>query len=297
MKKINSLTFLTIVCCLLLQGCMADMRTNMIKREGISNANEIKGKSILKNTWDKHGFSNLSNHKVYSLIADDTWKGIMGRMGKPWPEAKSKLKLKFAINTFDSKVEFMNGKKENTSAGLQSWNYYEQTAGENIEFTDYNKRIAFGLSAYQYFFEMLDRLKRAPIISYAGEKKFNDLEYDLIFVTWKEAEPHMEHDQYLLWINKKTQLLEYAVYSLRDNYLKMPGYKAFYGSVKYDDYRDIDGILIPHKQTVFLNEPSKKDKRNLHQLLVTDFKFDDFDISELYPNTEIEKIGDSKPLK
>jgi hypothetical protein len=293
LKKIALLILISIT----LQSCMADMRTVMIKREGITPMNESKGKTIIKNTWEKHGFAKLANHKVYSLIADDTWKGMMGKMGKPWPDAKSKLKLKYAINTFDSQVEFMDGRKENSIAGLQSWQYYEQEQQKGIEFIEYNKRIAFGLSAYQYFFEMLDRLKRAPIISYAGEKKFNDTLYDLIFITWQDPEPHMGHDQYLLWINKDTQLLEYAVYSLRENYLKMPGYKAFYGSIKFDDYKNIDGILIPHKQTVFLNEPSKKDKRHLHQLIVKDFKFDDFDINELYPNPEIAKIGDKKLKK
>lgn len=293
MKAIKNIGFL-IVTSIILQSCMADMRTVMIKKNGITNVNENKGKIIIKNTWEKHGFAKLADYKVYSLIADDTWKGLMGKMGKPWPEAKSKLKLKYAINTFDSQVEFLDGKKENTIAGLQSWQYYEQEQKGNIEFLEYNKRIAFGLSAYQYFFEMLDRLKRAPIVSYAGEKQFNDTKYDLIFITWQDPKPHMGHDQYLLWINKETQLLEYAVYSLRENYLKMPGYKAFYGSIKFDDYKNIDGILIPHKQTVFLNEPSKKDKRHLHQLIVKDFKFDDFDINELYPNSEIAKIGDKK---
>ncbi|OUS00399.1 hypothetical protein A9Q86_10535 [Flavobacteriales bacterium 33_180_T64] len=273
---------------------MADMRTRIIKKEGINSSNETKGKRLLKTTWDKHGFSKLENHDTYSFTADDTWKGLMGKMGKPWPEAKSKLKFKYAINTFDSQVEFLNGKMQNTTAGLQSWQYYEKKEYKDIEFVEDNKRIIFGLSAYQYFFEMLDRLKNAPIISYAGEKEFNDISYDLIFVTWKDPKPHMEHDQYLLWINKNTQLLEYAVYSLRDNYLKIPGYKAFYGSIKFDDYKNIDGVLIPHKQTVFLNEPSKKDKRHLHQLIVKDFVFDDFDINELYPNSNLEKIGDNK---
>ncbi|NMH89045.1 hypothetical protein [Flavivirga algicola] len=293
MKKIILITIASV----LLQSCMADMRTKMIKKDGISSLNVDKGKALVERTWRKHGFSKLSNHKVYSLTAKDTWRGLMGKMGKPWPEAKSKLKFKYAINTFDSQVAFLNGKRENTIAGLQSWQYYEQEQQKDLEFTKYDKRIAFGLSAYQYFFEMIDRLKRAPIISYAGEKKFNNIKYDLVFITWEHPKPHMEHDQYLLWIDKETQLLKYAVYSLRDNYLKMPGYKAFYGSIKFDDYKSINGILIPYKQTIFLNQPSKKDKRHIHQLIVEDFKFDDFDISELYPNPEIEKIGDKKIKK
>ena len=39
------------------------------------------------------------------------------------------------------------------------------------QFRKPNKRIKFGLAAFQYFGEMIDRLRSAPIISYAGEKK------------------------------------------------------------------------------------------------------------------------------
>ena len=293
MNKLILTTFGFIVA-LLMQGCMADIRTKLVKKEGITQTNEEKGKSLLKKAWKKHGYANLHNHQTYSFEGADIWKGMMGRMGKPWPEAKSTIAFKYAVGTFDSQAHFKDGKREGVIAGLQSWNYYEKEVGKGIEFKEMNKRIRFGLSAYHYFFEMLDRLERAPIISYAGEKKFNDTNYDLIFATWDKPEPHMKNDQYMLWINRNTGMLEYAEYTLRESYLKIPGYKAFYGSIKYDDFRNVDGVMIPHQQTVFLNSPSKKDKKHLHRLNVKNFEFDSFDLKELYPNPEIQKIGDSK---
>ncbi len=279
---------------ILLSSCMADLRTPLVKKEGISAKNQKIGKEIMEKAWQRHGFDNLRKHRVYSFHGKDIWRGMMGKIGKPWPEAKSEMDFKYAINTFDSQVAFNDGKRQGVIAGLQSWKYYEKEQDGKIIFQPYNKRIGFGLSAYHYFFEMLDRLKSVPIISYAGEREFNGQNYDLIFATWNKAEPHIEHDQYVLWINKTTGFLEYAVYTLRENYLKMPGYKAFYGSIKFMDLREIDGVLIPHKQIIFLNKPSKKEKKHLHQLDVSDFKFDSFELNELYPDPAISKIGDSK---
>ena len=230
----------------------------------------------------------------YQVLAEDHWKGFMGKLGKVWPNANSKLEFKFEVESFDSQVTFLDGKRQNLTAGLQSWNYYEIENDELPEKRRMEKRIRFGLSAYQYFFELLHRLRNAPIISWAGQEEFNDQLYDVLFITWEKPEPHKEHDQYKLLINQTTGLLDYAVYSLRENYLKMPGGQAFYGSIKLDDYRKVDGILIPYRQTVFLNAPKEKMEKHVHQLIVKDFKFDNFDMALLKPFGDIRKTGDSK---
>ncbi len=292
MKK-NSIAIIALIG-IAMQSCMSDMRSKTLVREGVSIESEQKGKQLLATAWEKHGFANLEQHHVYQVKASDEWKGFMGKMGKPWPEAKSDMIFKYAVKTFDSKITYLNGKRKGLSAGLQSWKYYEQEANEELQFMKLKKRPAFGLSAYHYFFEMLDRIKRAPIISYMGEEEFRGKKYDLIFATWEKPAPHMEHDQYVLWIGKESGLLEYAVYSLRDNYLKMPGYKAFYGSIEFRDLRAIDGVLIPFEQYVYLNSPHKKQHKHVHKLKVHEFSFDSFDINELYPDKSISKMGDSK---
>ncbi|MBX2877691.1 MAG: hypothetical protein KTR30_36565 [Saprospiraceae bacterium] len=276
-------------------GCMADMRTALIKEKGITAVHEKKGKELIDQAWKKHGLDGLAHHQTYRVEGMDVWKGIMGKMGKPWPEAKSKLELKYAIGTFDSQAVFLDGKRANTKAGLQSWQYYEKELDGEIEFKKLNKRIAFGLAAYQYFFEMLDRLRGAPIISYAGQKEFREQQYDLVFVTWGTEKPHMDHDQYMLWINRSTGMLDYAVYTLRENYLKFPGARAFYGSIQFKDYQPVMGVMIPHTQIVYLNQPKRKEKKHLHKLEVDVFEFDKFSIDELYPDAGIEKMGDNKP--
>ena len=215
-------------------------------------------------------------------------------MGKVWPDATIDIRLQYAIGTFDSQVTFHSGKREGAKAGLQSWKYYEQEPGAKLKFADYNKRIAFGLSAYQYFFELLDRLKKAPIISYAGEHTFKGQHYDQVFVSWEKTEPHQQHDQYVLWINRESGMLDFALYTLRENFLKMPGSKAFYGSIQFKDWRPVDGILMPHTQLVYLNSPKEKEHKHLHKLTVSEFTFDNFSLEELYPDPELERIGDDK---
>jgi hypothetical protein len=141
---------------------------------------------------------------------------------------------------------------------------------------------------------MIDRIKDAPIISYAGEDEIRGQKYDLVFCTWESTEPHMEHDQYLAWINKKTGLMDFTQYTIRESYLKPPGYKMIGGGVEFTDFKAIDGITIPHEQLVYAIKLRKKQKKNLHRLIISGFEFDGFDVEELRIDRNIETGGNFK---
>lgn len=281
----------------LLQGCMYDLRTRTIKKEGITDANVIKGKEMLDNAWKKQGYDKLNNHKTYSFHGSDTWKGVLGKMGQIWPELKSELDFKYRIGSFDGQVTFMDGEERGNVVGLQNWNYYE-IAGADTVFKDKdhkkNQRKVFGLAAFQYFNEMIDRLKDAPIISYAGEDEMRGQKYHLVFCTWQSAEPHMEHDQYLAWINQETGLMDFTQYTIRESYLKPPGYKMLGGGIEFTDFKDIDGVMIPHEQLVYAIKLREKPKRNLHRMIISDFEFDGFDEEDLRVNKHLASGGDYK---
>ncbi|WP_128755300.1 DUF6503 family protein [Aquimarina sediminis] len=276
---------------------LLDIRPKMIQKEGITSNNTIKGKKLLEKAWKKQGYDKLKNHNVYSYHANDTWKGLLGKMAQIWPEMDIEMEFKYQIGTFDGQVHFLDGRQKGGFAGLQNWNYYEISKNDTI-FKDKNekgnRKRVFGIAAFQYFTEMIDRLKNAPIISYAGEKKFRNQQYDLVFCTWSKDVPHTEHDQYLAWINKKTGIMDFAQYTIREAYITPPGYKAIGGAVEFTDFKNINGIMIPHQQLIYAIKLRKNKKRNLHKLVISDFKFDDFDAEELRLDKNISKGGDFK---
>ncbi|MEP1487900.1 MAG: hypothetical protein ABJK28_05695 [Algibacter sp.] len=281
-----------------LQSCgIADLRTKKIKEEGVTIQNTEKGKQLLENAWKAQGFDKLKNHSVYSFHGNDTWKGLLGGIGKIWSDKKTDIAFKYRIGTFDGQVHFLDGKEAGNLAGLQNWNYYEIKDDETV-FKDKsarkNAKKVFGIAAFQYFTEMIDRLKQAPIISSAGEKEFRGQQYDLVLCTWETIEPHMEHDQYMAWINKETGLMDFTQYTIRESYLKAPGYKLIGGAVEFTDFKDVDGILISQTHLVYAIKLRKNQKRNLHKLIITDFKFDDFKVEDLRLDKTIKSGGDFK---
>ena len=280
-----------------LQSCMYDLRTKTIKTAGITVENTNKGKLILEQAWKKQGYDKLKNHTTYSYHGKDIWKGMLGKIAQMWPDMELEMDFKFKLRTFDGQVTFLDGKESNTIAGLQNWNYYEIKQNDTLfKNKDHkkNRSKVFGIAAFQYFTEMIDRIKDAPIISYAGEKEFRGQNYDLVFCTWNSEKPHKEDDQYLAWINKKTGLMDFTQYTIRESYIKPPGYKMIGGGVEFSDFKNIDGILIPHEQLVYAIKLRKNKNRFLHKLKLSNFKFDNFNPNDLIINTEIKSGGNFK---
>lgn len=279
---------------LLLSSCgLADLRSGQLKEQGITAGAEQRGRQLLNEAWKAQGMDQLREHETYEVVGKDHWKGLMGRSGNPWPVNNKPLQLRYAVNTFDGQFTVLEGKKEGFTAGLQSWQYYEQTQGQEAAFkVKPEKEYVFVIPTYQYFFELIDRLRTVPVVAYMGEKQFKGDDYDLVFASWKTAKPHAEHDQYVLYINKESRLIDYASYTIRDNFLPAP--KSLYGTIQYKDWREVEGIKIPFRQLVYFNGPNKKEKKYLHRFTAESFEFDSFDKKALYPNEELDSIGDKK---
>lgn len=292
----RSLFFIALFSLIWASGCqLADLRTSSIKQEGLSQVKEEQGRALLEEAWKAQGMDKLRSHQVYETTVEDHWRGTAGKFTTLWPETRVDLRIKYGVNTFDSQLEYLSGEKKDMLAGQQSWNYYEKPVDSSISFdVETDKKASFGLAAFQYFFELIDRLKDAPIVSYAGEHEALGARYDLVFVTWESAEPNQQFDHYRLWINKETKRLEVAEYTIRDAPQKLPGAKAFYGSIWFQDFREIDGISISFQQYIFINAPKDNPEKYIHKLTVKDFAFDNFDPTILYPNSDLPKLGDDK---
>jgi hypothetical protein len=260
---------------------------------------EQKAIQVLDEAVRMQGFVVLENQPLYTYTATDDWPGFTGKIASLWPESKIRFNAKYHFNTFDGKLLFLDGKSEGTEVGLQSWTYYEQVKGENspkkIDPEKANKKHVFGLAAFQYFNELPYRLRQAPILRYYGEKEIKGSKYDLVFATWGSEKANKEHDQYLLYISQETHLLEYAVFTIRENANFIS--RKFYGSIAYHNYQKVKGMQVAMEQSVFLNDgvlTTESLDDYLHRINIEDFRIGGFEESELYPFTDVAKQMDSK---
>lgn len=282
-------SFFSLLITILFSACVSSVSTKTVKQEGHSNS--AKGKKLLTEAWLAQGMDKLNNYKTYETQLTDTWNGFVGKASSPWPEPSVDLNLKYALRSFDGQVTFNSGKRKGETEGLQSWkNYFVDNTGNTTFPKKENKKIKFILPAIQYFIELPHRLLAAELITYAGEKEFDGKQYDLVLATWNKIKAHKQNDQYLLWINKETKLAEYCEFTIHENFSS----RFFTGSVAYKNYKTIAEVKIPFNMYLFAGSPKTDTTKNLHSMLIKSFTFDSFKEDLLYPNPELENLGDSK---
>ena len=276
----------TITLCVLaifLNGCISDLRTLSIKKNGITNETANKGREILNKSAKAHGIEQWKQYKTAEMTYSGKWKPPVSWLANLYPNNKPKAKFQVILGTFNSRTELLNGKKEGEIWGIQSWNTYKIKPGKKIDFKK-DKGLEFGLPTFQYFFEFPFRIISAPIVVYAGEKRINGKKYHLVFATWNKPEPHKQNDQYLIYINKETFLTEYALYTIRDKFKFLKSY------ISYDDFNNVDGVIIPFT----LINKLKLNGKGFHNGKISDISFDAIPGDILLPDKKLIYMGDEK---
>jgi hypothetical protein len=284
------MSLLIMVVAVLLVGCkVKDLRSNELKENGLLESDIKHGKQLLKDVVELQNLEILEKSPNYRLVARDKWNRQYGMNINPWPgENNALLELKYSFGSFDGKVRWLETERKNTGYGIQSWHLYEYGIEKDPKKIE-DKHLEFIIPTMQYFMELPYRLHKAPIISYMGSTSTDGVEYERVFVTWDNPEPN-EHDQYVLYINKKTGLIDRTTYTIRDNFMWTP--KGFYGTALYRDYREVNGILFPFQIDVYPFD--NIEKKVVHTFEVESIHVADYPLKELYPFLEITKLGDSK---
>lgn len=264
-----------------------------------SNASEMKAKQLLAAVVKTQGFEVLEKQPLYQYTASDHWPGMMGKMTKLWPEQLSKLHFQYHFNTFDGKVTFLDGKEKGKIVGLQSWQYYTSHTSDasiiKLEKEKGSQKYIFGLTAFQYFNELAYRLQHVPILRYYGSRTLRGKKYDLVFASWQSEMANKDFDQYIVWINTETKLIDYCIYTVRENKGAMA--QQFYGSIAFQNYQEVGGLTFAKEQMVFMNDKvlTINDFDDyFHKITIDSFTVGSFKEGELYPYPDLSKKYDAK---
>ena len=248
-------------------SCMSDIRPDRMKNPDYDvQKNTVKGQKILKEVALLNGLENWNKLSTYEVELEDQYYGIFKYIGHPYPSSHVRLTLRYAPSSYDGQLEFNDGKSKGELWGLQEWNTYLKEVDQPIELKK-DKDIKFVIPTYQYFIEMPFRLLEGSVIRYAGMEKFNNIEYDLIFISWLKDAPQPKIDQYLAWVNKDTKNIDLVEFTIRDKS------RFIKGVVLYNDYQIIDSIRFPKNISVKTNKNNSgwMHKMKLHSITTNSF--------------------------
>jgi len=114
--------------------------------------------------------------------------------------------------------------------------------GKIINDTTHLKRVAFNRPTNFYWFTMFQKLLDPGLnYEYMGEKKINDIAYDMVKITFN-SKNETPTDIYQLYINKNTSLVDQFLFTVADfGVMETPNLMKL-------QYEKIDGMLLPTKR-------------------------------------------------
>lgn len=215
-----------------------------------------KGKILLQEMQAAYGgMDNWLAHKTgtYSQIADwyDDKLGMAG-----WDELPQQFQMTSTLGTDDCEFTLLNGANKGQIWGVEEWKSYQNKNG-NKEFVHHEK-YHHKLIYKNYWFQFPFRISEAPIIAYAGESTVKGEAYDLLFITWGSEVPNREYDQYVLYLDKTTRMIEWLNFTLREkvNFIQI--------TAQFTDFKVINGITAPFTQYITVGNPASNG-RKMHE--------------------------------
>jgi len=229
-------------------GCLADIRPpELEERRNASDAQrarELLAESARALCLPGKSPEEWSRMSGVRQIVEDEWFGFVTAMLAPWPENPQRMRFAYVPFSDDSVVDFLNESGEATGLtwGVHDWNTWRREPGEERgEYID-GKSLRFALPTMQYFLEMPHRLAQpgdAAILDHAGRKEWRGKEYEVVYITWRQYEPHDLMDQYVAWLDAESGLLERVDFTVRE---QAPFVTA---SAFYAEFKEIDGFRVP----------------------------------------------------
>lgn len=277
---------------------IANLQPDALVEQRVGPNPEEQGRALLAATVAAMGYDKLAQTQSYGVTANFKWATVWGMMPmNSLPGAKNKdIRFRFATNTFDGQLEFLEGNRQGEIVGVQSWQAYRKDNDQSEANEIGSKRYPWGLATYHYMLEGPHRLLGADIIRYAGERSFDGQEYDLVFATWGDGTDKKHMDQWLVYINKATGFVDVTEVTITDFFLPMPGGMKN-ATIRYPERTKTDiGAYLPTKCVIQLGHPKEKIDKDVYTFSLQNYRFDNFSLAKLYPIAGLPRYGDSKPV-
>lgn len=226
-------------------GCagMADIRPESLKAAPPSPSAESLGRRLVSGMMDAHG--GLDRWRSFNFIharAQDEWfSKLFFALAAPYTENPEQVVLSAYTQKFPSaRIEFPGGK----NAG-HTWVVEEQTIRmKEPNFPPQSKSEAddrfFATFVHNFLLwpNVPFLLATADKAVHIGEAQWEGRSYDKVLIAWGDYAPQANSDQWILWINQESHLLERVWFTIR-----MAGERQV-GGYNLREFHDVQGMKI-----------------------------------------------------
>ncbi|ACN13266.1 hypothetical protein HRM2_01440 [Desulforapulum autotrophicum HRM2] len=224
---------------LILSGCSTANLNSPERRQdfkplgGDVSIQQLQGEVL--QTMDPLG--RYQKHSAMEVTGTDVWESTIIRWLTPLDENTQQFHARLGLSRQQIEFTFLNGEKKGQTIGFD---------GKSYERTGTRKRhrksasISLYLGPLQCYLEWHQTLMRHPALTLVGTTEINTIPYRVVYATQGPPTRDLaEYDQYLIYINTRTNRIDYVEFTLR----KLS--RSYRGVVHYRDYKQVQGMLMP----------------------------------------------------
>lgn len=237
--------------CLLNQP--VDILKNYDDLSTISN-DPSKLETLIKKMENAYGGrANWENHDSLFFIQEADWYGRLKI--SHWDASPQFFKMTAHLGSNNCEMTLLNGKNKGDEFQVKGDKYFIKKSNRDDWILNEEKRFYEKMIYKNYWFQFPFRIGEASIKKYFGQKKVAGIDYELIYATWGSEKANKDYDQFVLYLNAETHLIEYLHFTVRDK-MKSLGLTA-----RFADFRKVEDFTFPHSQFITLGKPGSKEKK------------------------------------
>ena len=257
-------------------ACTADIRPEPYGLDQPIAEDAKRGRALVERAKAAVGGDAWLAHRTASIDMRDTWQGLVGWLGNPWPEMQVNVRMDLALGGADARAEFLDGDDAGLVWGLEAQQTYESAPGGPPMAVE-NSDAEFILSALHYLIELPVRATEMPLLTALPDEVVRGRRYHRVLGSWETLSPHAEHDQYLLYIDAEDGRIAKAEFTIR----AIAGFAR--GAIHYEDVRDVAGMRVPYRMTLSSAATDDPSEGWLHVVEVERYRFDVIERAALTP--------------
>ena len=249
---------------IMLMGCStADLSTDNVRNQDTQPGLREKAIRIYERSLNARGeFKTYKSFHSIRLRGTDLWRSSFVRFFTPVTEQEQKFEVVFATKGNEISYIFLNGTREGQAIGIENGKTYRVIEKEK-EFSDSSK-IRIYLEPLTHYFQWPYKLFESPLLLYAGEDNIANQSYHLIFASSGGVAASPEHDQYVVYVNKKTHQVDYIDFTLRSLF------QSYKGTLHYRDFRTVQNLVVPF----FIGASNSVESQDfVHEFLFSEIQF------------------------
>jgi len=170
------------------------------------------------------------------VVATDTWDSTIVRWLTPLDRNVQRFRAFLKLRHNGIEFTFLDGDQTGEIIGFDGQSY--RYAGKRKQYEE-SAAISLYLDPLQRYLEWPCTLVNDPNLTLLGSRSINGTPYWIAYVTEGDTTRLDQHDQFLVYINKKRKTVDYIEFTMRK---LMDSYR---GVVHYKDFKEVQGVVMP----------------------------------------------------